>query len=156
MARLTRMGSFVKRWRLSAFVVAVTIIVCVLGARQQVQINDAKHQANINSLQNEQLERANRALGQFVLDLQAEAKERTLESCLSQAASRETFRKALLGIIDETLPKDANGNPVPLPPAQQARVNALRQRIMVEIPTLTCPDDSTIIIPTPSTTEPPG
>lgn len=134
----------------------VSVALVLIGLRQQNQIDEAKHQADVNAEQTEQLERANAALGQFVIDLQQEAKERTLESCENQAAARETNRSALLGMIDELLPKDANGNPQPLPPTQQARIDALRKRVETEIPPLTCPDEGTIIVPTPSTTAPPG
>ena len=135
------------RWAIST---TMTIVVLAVGfsiykledvaTDAQAAADQAKAAAAENARQNQRLDDAFAALTQ-------EAETRTRESCVNSAERQEATRKAFLGLfqqIDEAY--TAIGRPPP------AIVEELREGVETNLPELTCPAGSPIVIPEPATT----
>ena len=158
----------VGRWlwakRLTVYIVVISaVLVWALGVMQSNQRVLQSNQSHTDevaaeaALLTEENSRQNDAIAKVVSDLENETKARTAQGCKNTSDRQDTYRNALLNLIAVSLPKDQDGNPVPLPPAQQARIDAFIAQINQDLPHLICPlDEGNIVIATPSTTAPGG
>lgn len=149
------LGRWLWRYRstIKDVVIGLALVIILSQMRSDQQRTDRL--AKVTAIATVENQRQNEIIGRIVSDLEAETKARTTQGCLNNAERQDAYRNALLNLLDATIPKDANGQPVPLPAAQQKRIDDLKAQIKKDLPQLTCPqDEGPIVLPTPSTTAP--
>lgn len=119
-------------------------------AKDGVNRANAESNARLTAIEQLQTQLANTQQA-----LEAETRLRTTENCENSARSRESNKQTFFGLINAFVPKDADGNPIPLSERQQATFDNLIASVEVNLPPLICPQNNgPIVIPVPSTTAP--
>ena len=144
---LRRAGEAVWHYRLTTITSILVIAVVVLFALSERATSEAKEAAAL--VERETNARLS-AVESLQAALEAEARQRTTESCRATAASRDGTINLWNDVIDFLTPSD---------PAQAARsvpaLDGLRAIVAKAYPPVTCPQDQgPIVIPTPATSTP--